>query len=215
MPRDNQLTLDIIIETAIQTLQKEGLGGLSMRQLAGALDVTPTALYHHVRDKHTLLDLCAQAILARVPQPDPELEWPQQLRTLILEQQRVFVRFPGLARFLLVHRESSLAALQWAEAILDVLYRAGFRGEAAMRMLMSLSFLINPITLIDDKGQTRKSNRVLSRARVGGLVKKNPGKLPRMAELLPHLEGVSYETHFAIALDQVIAGIERAARSHT
>ena len=61
------LTLAVIVESAVQTIQKDGLGGLSMRQLAGVLNVTPTAIYHHVRDKDEMLDLCAQALLARIP----------------------------------------------------------------------------------------------------------------------------------------------------
>ena len=47
----NTLTLDIIVATAIKGLHKDGLAGLSMRQLAGMLNVTPTAIYHHVKDK--------------------------------------------------------------------------------------------------------------------------------------------------------------------
>ena len=206
------LTIDTIVEAAVRSIRKEGLAGLSMRQLAGVLEVTPTAIYHHVRDKDALLDLCAEAILAHIPEPDAQLEWPQRLRALILDQQRTFIRYPGLARFLLIHRESSVAALRWAESILSVLHSAGFRGAQAMRVLMTLSFLINPITLIDDKVHGKKTNPVLNRARVAALIRKNPGKLPLFAAVLPHLEGISYESHFAVALDRVIAGIEREAQ---
>ena len=206
------LTIDTIVEAAVRSIQKEGLAGLSMRQLAGVLEVTPTAIYHHVRDKDALLDLCAEVILARIPQPDPALAWPQQLRALILDQQSTFMRYPGLARFLLVHRESSVAALSWAESILGVLHTGGFQGAQAMRVLMTLSFLINPITLIDDKVRNKKTNPVLNRTRVTTLIRKNPGKLPLFAAVLPHLEGISYESHFAVALDRVIAGIEREAQ---
>jgi hypothetical protein len=55
---------------------------------------------------------------------------------------------PGLARFLLIHCESSLAALRWAESLLSVLNAAGLGGEQAMRVMMTLSLLINPLTLI-------------------------------------------------------------------
>jgi AcrR family transcriptional regulator len=210
-PRIN-LTIDSIVEAAVRSIQKVGLAGLSMRQLAGVLEVTPTAIYHHVSDKDALLDLCAEAILAQIPPPDAQLPWPQQLRTLILEQQRTFMRYPGLARFLLIHRESSVAALSWAEAILGVLHPAGFHGAQAMRVLMTLSFLVNPITLIDDKVHSKKTNPVLNRTRVSSLIRKHPGKLPHFAAVLPHLEGISYESHFAVALDRVIAGIEREVR---
>ena len=210
--RRNNLSVQGIVDAAVGSIEKVGLGGVSMRQLAALLDVTPTALYHHVRDKNELLDLCAEHILSHIAEPDAALRWPDRLRTLILDQQATFMRYPGLARFLLVHRESSLAALSWAESILSVLHSAGFDGERAMRVLMTLSFLINPITLIDDKMHAVKTTKVLSRTRVGALIRKNPGKLRLLAGVLPHLEGISYENHFAMALDRVIAGIEREAQ---
>ena len=211
-PERSSLNIETIVETAVRSIEKVGLAGVSMRQLAALLDVTPTALYHHLRDKNALLDLCAERILSHIAEPDPALPWPQRLRVLIVEQQATFMRYPGLARFLLIHRESSLAALRWAESILSVLHAAGFDGAQAMRVLMTLSFLVNPITLIDDKVHAKKNTPVLSRTRVGALVRKNPGKLPFLAGVLPHLEGISYENHFVVALDRVIAGIEREAR---
>ena len=202
------LTPDIIVGTAVGIIEKGGLGSLSMRQLAGLLDVTPTAIYYHVRDKDALLDLCAQAILARIPETDPALGWPRQLRALILEQQRLFIRYPGLARFLLVHRDSSVAALHWGEAILAILHGAGFAPATALRVLMSLSFVINPITLIDEPAPRGKAHPVLQRTHVAALMKKHKARLPMMTAVLPHLEGISYETQFELAVDQVIAGIE-------
>lgn len=205
------LTLETIVDTAVQSIETGGLGGLSMRQLAGLLGVTPTAIYYHVRDKDALLDLCAQAILAHIPAPTATLAWPQQLRELILAQQRVFVRYPGLARFLLVHRESSIAALHWGEAILAVLHRGGFDAEASLQMLMTLSFLINPITLIDEPVRRSKSHPVLQRSHVATLMKKHKARLPMMTAVLPHMERISYEKQFEAALDQVIASIQASA----
>lgn len=210
-PAPASLSLELIVEVAVRIIEKAGLGGLSMRQLAGELAVTPTAIYYHVRDKDALLDLCAQAILARIPAPDPALDWPRQLRALILEQQRLFVRFPGLARFLLVHRESSIAALHWGEAILAVLHGAGFESRSALHVLMTLSFLINPITLVEEPPTRGKAHPVLQRTHVAALMKKHKARLPMMSAVLPHLEGISYETQFEAALDQVIAGIVAAA----
>jgi hypothetical protein len=62
---------------------------------------------------------------------------------------RRFMRVPGLAKFLLVHRQSSIASLQWAEAMLSVMHDAGYKAPQTLPVLMSMSFLINPITLID------------------------------------------------------------------
>jgi AcrR family transcriptional regulator len=205
----NTLTLDIIVATAIKGLHKDGLAGLSMRQLAGMLNVTPTAIYHHVKDKEHLLDLCAEQILAQLPVPDPALPWTKRLRILILEQQRLFMRVPGLAKYLLVHRQSSVAALRWAEAVLSIMHDAGFAPQQTLQVLMSMSFLVNPMTLIDDKVPLKGFVPVLYRTRASATIKKHPGKFPCVTEVLPFLQGDSYETHFETALDRVIAGIKR------
>jgi TetR/AcrR family transcriptional regulator, tetracycline repressor protein len=211
--RDN-LTVDIIVTAAIKLLQKDGLAGLSMRQLAATLDVTPTAIYHHVKDKDELLDLCAVEILAEIPVPDRNLHWTKRLRALILEQQRVFMRVPGLAKFLLVHRDSSVASLQWAEAVLGVMHDAGFKAPQSLPVLMSMSFLVNPTTLIDDKVPVKAFTPVLYRTRATALIKKHPGMFPCVSEVLPLMQAGSYESQFETALDRVISGIEQELAGH-
>jgi len=94
-----------------------------------------------------------------------------------------------------------------------VLHHAGFSSDAALRVLMSLSFLINPITLIDEPAPRRKSHPVLQRSHVAALMKKHKAKLPMFTEVLPHLERISYEEQFELALDQVIAGIQSSTRA--
>ncbi|HSV35070.1 MAG TPA: TetR/AcrR family transcriptional regulator C-terminal domain-containing protein [Ramlibacter sp.] len=208
------LTTDVIVAAAIKALQKDGLAGVSMRQLASVLEVTPTAIYHHVKDKDELLDLCAVEILRQIPTPDPGLPWTKRMRFLILEQQRVFMRVPGLAKYLLVHRQSSVAALQWAEAVLSVMHDAGFKAPQTLTVLMSMSFLVNPITLIDDKVPAKAFTPVLYRTRASATIKKHPGMFPCVTEVLPHLQTSSYEAQFETALDRVIAGIERELTGH-
>ena len=57
---------DDVITTALEVLDSWGLEYTSMRRVAGALDVQPSALYHHVANKQTLLGLMADRIVAGV-----------------------------------------------------------------------------------------------------------------------------------------------------
>jgi AcrR family transcriptional regulator len=59
-------------------LDDVGLPDLSMRRLGTELGVQPSALYHHVPNKQTLLALMADALLASVPWPD-EASWEDQV----------------------------------------------------------------------------------------------------------------------------------------
>ena len=57
---------DDVVSAALDVLDTWGLEYTSMRRVAGALDVQPSALYHHVANKQTLLGLMADRIVAGV-----------------------------------------------------------------------------------------------------------------------------------------------------
>ena len=207
------LSLDTIVAASLMLVRKDGMAGLSMRQLAAELHVTPTALYHHVQGKDELLEHCAERILSEMPRPDPLQPWSVQLRRLILHYQALFLRYPGLARYLLLKRDSSLASLQWVESIVALMLGAGYDVDAAAEVVQSMTFLIDPLTLIDATLPPAKSARaMIARSRVNAAVRQFPGRFPALAQALPAMRKDAYHPHFELALDRVIAGIEHALR---
>ncbi|WP_222106337.1 TetR/AcrR family transcriptional regulator [Catellatospora sichuanensis] len=66
------LTVERIVEAAVQIADAEGLGPLSMGRLAEALGFTPMALYRYVGNKDVLLQLMAD-VAGGPPDPRP---WP-------------------------------------------------------------------------------------------------------------------------------------------
>lgn len=58
-----------VVAGALEVLDAFGLEFCSMRRVAGHLGVQPSALYHHVPDKQTLLALMADRIVADVVVP--------------------------------------------------------------------------------------------------------------------------------------------------
>jgi AcrR family transcriptional regulator len=65
MSKPGHYTREDVVETALRILDEFGLADLSMRRLAGVLDVQPSALYWHVPNKQTLLALVADQIIDR------------------------------------------------------------------------------------------------------------------------------------------------------
>ena len=72
MSNPGTYTRDDVVETALRILDEFGLADLSMRRLAGALDVQPSALYWHVPNKQTLLALVSDQIIDRARVVDRE-----------------------------------------------------------------------------------------------------------------------------------------------
>lgn len=77
-------TRDDVARAALRLLDDVGLPDLTMRRLAAALDVQPSALYHHFPDKQTLLAAVADLIVAG-PAAGPSLhddvdgDWPSRV----------------------------------------------------------------------------------------------------------------------------------------
>ena len=65
MSKPGAYTRADVVETALSILDEFGLADLSMRRLAGVLDVQPSALYWHVSNKQTLLGLVSDQIIER------------------------------------------------------------------------------------------------------------------------------------------------------
>ncbi|MEV5826468.1 TetR/AcrR family transcriptional regulator C-terminal domain-containing protein [Spirillospora sp. NPDC052242] len=83
---------DQIVDAALELLDAEGLGGLSMRRLGTRLNAGATSVYWHVANKDELLELALDRVMAEVtvPPPDGEDGWrasaagyARSLRTMI------------------------------------------------------------------------------------------------------------------------------------
>lgn len=77
-------SLDDVVSGALRVLDSYGLEFCSMRRVASELDVQPSALYHHVADKQTLLALMAARIVAEVKIGDDLVEFAHRLRDAML-----------------------------------------------------------------------------------------------------------------------------------
>jgi AcrR family transcriptional regulator len=66
-----------VVAAALRILDNQGLPELTMRRLAGELDVQPSALYWHFRNKQTLLATVSDRIVARADRPAAGDSWQE------------------------------------------------------------------------------------------------------------------------------------------
>lgn len=90
---------DDVITTALHLLDETGLPDLTMRRLAAALDVQPSALYWHFPDKQTLL----AAVSDRIIDHAPSLHLPDDSTWA----DRAFAEARGLRDALLSYRDGA------------------------------------------------------------------------------------------------------------
>ncbi|MGW3959717.1 TetR/AcrR family transcriptional regulator [Amycolatopsis sp. NPDC005003] len=65
-PAPAPLSRDLIVRTAVELADEAGLEAVSLRKIAGALDVGPMRLYGYIDTKDELLDLMVDAVHAEI-----------------------------------------------------------------------------------------------------------------------------------------------------
>jgi AcrR family transcriptional regulator len=134
------LTLDHLVATALQIIDRHGVESLSMRRLAAALGRDPMALYRHAKNKAALLDAVVETVLAPLVIDATDPDWAGQLRTAARAYRRLVLAHPNVVPLLVTlptNTPLSLrprGTLRPLESILALLTRARFTGADALHV---------------------------------------------------------------------------------
>ncbi|QOR71774.1 TetR/AcrR family transcriptional regulator C-terminal domain-containing protein [Ruania alkalisoli] len=181
------LSRDRVLSAALRIADVDGLPAVTMRRVAGDLEVEAMSLYHHVRNKEELLDGLVESVVGEVltevglaeaaASPASE-DWHASLRRRCLIARTVMVRHswaPGL----IGSRPTIPAPLYlYFEEILAVLVGGGFTYHLAHQALHSLGSMALGF-----------AQELFNPADSGGQVDEGAAEadLAAMAERLPHL----------------------------
>lgn len=81
---------DDVVERAVAIADADGLGAVTIRALAQALDLTPMSIYTHVNSRADLLVLMADAVHARMPaEPAQTAGWRSAVRAVAEDNRRL------------------------------------------------------------------------------------------------------------------------------
>lgn len=139
MPRNSAgLDVGVVVETALAIADAEGVEGLTMRKLAARLDVTPMAIYHHVRNKEELLDLVADESMKPLLALDQPVDAASRLVEFFTAFHRLHLAHPALAQVMTQRPLEGPTATQIGENLLNSLVNGGIDGERATSALISL-----------------------------------------------------------------------------
>jgi len=122
-----------IVDAALAHARAGDLEQLSLRRLAAELDVSPMALYRHVRDKDDILEAVADALLSEAGLPDAALGPADHLVALAVSLRGVLATQPALVDVFGRRPQVGPMAVARLAAARDVLVAAGHRVEEAQR----------------------------------------------------------------------------------
>ncbi|WP_053202484.1 TetR family transcriptional regulator [Jiangella muralis] len=124
------ITVDQILDAALEIVDTEGIDALGMRRVAGDLGVYPQTLYWHLGNKAQLVALLFQRVLDGADIPSPEgHEWDRWLKATAIEVRRALGEHPHLAPVFASTMQVSSPSLRLAELTLRALSAAGFSGH--------------------------------------------------------------------------------------
>jgi len=126
------LTRAEIVEVALRQAEAGDLDQLTLRKLADELDVTPMALYRHVRDKDDIIECVADALLAKQGQPPDGLHWDAYLIELARTLRSVLRDHPVIVTVFTRRPQVGPAARARLAGARQVLVRAGLSEQDAL-----------------------------------------------------------------------------------
>lgn len=154
--RKPRLSVDRIVDVAMEQLRERGYDAVTMRSIASALGTGQASLYAHVANRNELDALVMSRIsaLVKVPQPDPE-HWDEQIADFALQMLGLFRAHPGTARCTMGNMPTSREALVPVEGLFAILRAAGIADQDASWFGDALALYIASVAWEEDIWKAR------------------------------------------------------------
>lgn len=210
---------DRVVRTAITIADAEGLQGLSMRRLAGALGIPTMSLYRHVRDKEELILLMMDDVMGAHPPPtlDPTVDdWRACVEALARVQWAMYRRHTWLAQAISFTRPllapNAMAHTEWVMQALD---RFGLDPNLQFRMAVMVANHVRgtAVNLAEeaqaeqDTGMTDEQWMQTQQERFAAVLA--TGRLPMMARFAAGGHEYSLDLLLDLGLEAILDGLER------
>ncbi|MGY1827251.1 TetR/AcrR family transcriptional regulator [Blastococcus sp. SYSU DS0541] len=154
-----------ILGAAVEYIDANGLGALTMRRLGAHLGVEAMALYRYVPGREQLLDGVVESVVDELyGDPDVHLSaahgWQDYLQRLAHGVRRIALAHPEVFPLVATRPPAApwvrppLRSLRWVESFLDTLIGSGFTEDAAVAAYRAYSsFLLGHLLLeVSQKG---------------------------------------------------------------
>lgn len=158
-PRRQPLSRGRVVATALELIDTEGLGGLSMRRVGQRLGVEAMSLYGYIANREALLDAVVNSVIDEL-WADPEVQfqpedgWQDYLRRLAFGVRRFAIAHPRAFPLVATRPPEApwvrppLRSLRWVEAFLTALRGQGFTDDAVLYAYRAFtSFLLGHLLL--------------------------------------------------------------------
>lgn len=157
-PRADGLTIEMLIEAALDIVDAHGLDALTMRRLADGLSTGSASLYRHVASRDELVVLVIDHVIGEVALPPEDLAGRTRVEWLAHELRRVLLAHPELLGSLTLSPLVGPNARRGSQTALESLLDAGFSAEIAVPAYLALIDYVIGSVSFDLAGRVRRGD---------------------------------------------------------
>ncbi len=194
-----------IVRAALQLVDEKGLAALTMRALATELEVSPMALYNHVRDKDELVDLMVDLMLGEVDCSPTEGDWLTRLRAVVYSYHQALAAHHQLARVYSARVRIGPHGLLLIERTVALLLEGGLSPAEAANAFFALYIYTAGF---HQMGHIAPLRDATSQDGTGYYSALPPGQVPSIQAVSAYLSGVHRPGRFEYGLDILLAGLQ-------
>ncbi len=207
---DAGLSKQRVVIEAIRLADREGVHGLSMRRLAGALNAGAMSLYHYVASKDELLDAMIDVVFEEIELPTEDADWQSAIRRKANSAREVLARHPWATALMESRRSPGPANLRHREAVAACLRRAGFSVVMATHANWMLDSYVYGFALQEASLPFETADELAGMATEVFLPQIPRDEFPYLNESATELFAAGYDPaeEFTFGLDLVLAALE-------
>ena len=210
--RRETLTRQRVLEAAVELADRHGIESVSMRRLGQELGVEAMSLYRHVASKEDLLDGMVDAVFREIELPSEGPDWRTAMRERAISVRAALTRHPWATPLMQSRSTPGPATLQHHDAVIGALRSAGFPIALVAHAFSALDSYIYGFALQQRSlpFETEEQTADLATAIMASFP---AGEYPHLVELtVEHVlrPGYDYGEEFALGLDLILDGLERA-----
>jgi AcrR family transcriptional regulator len=205
-PAKAPLSEEAIVDAALVILESEGLGAVSMRRVAAALDTGAGSLYVYVNGRDGLVEALFDRIIAtiEVETPDPS-RWRAQLHSLLERTRGVLVAHPGMAAATMVDPPRTLVAMRLLEGLFGILLAGSIDPQDAA---WAADILVAKVTYAAIEADSRRMDTTTLVEEVGANFSRLPAdEFPLISTHIAELVAGDVDQRCRFAIDVVIDGL--------
>lgn len=201
-PKEALISRRRSLETALNTIDAEGLSALSIRRLADELGVNGASLYHHFENKDAIVAGAAQLALAVVRAPEVGAgSWREWLKSIARRLRAALLAHPELIQVIVAKRSVGVGPKE-LEFSAAHLISEGVPSAPVMPLIDSLELVAIGSALHETKGGPSSDDQAAL---------EGSGEYPVLAKALRD-PGLTSEEMFDVVTCSIVDGVEEAIK---